>query len=111
MMQRIRTFAIPLLVLVLIAIVPQVLGSFHIALLNDIGIAALVVIGLILVSGIGGALSFGKAAFVGIAAYTTAWPSTPPGLSPWAGLALGLLLTGRSQSEELRVGKEGGSTG
>lgn len=93
MKQRVRTFAIPLLALVLIAIVPQVLGGFHIALLNDIGIAALVVIGLILVSGIGGALSFGQAAFVGIAAYTTAWLTTTQALSPWAGLALGLLLT------------------
>lgn len=93
MKQRVRTYAMPLSALVLIALVPQVLSSFHIALLNDIGIAALVVVGLILVSGIGGALSFGQAAFVGIAAYTTAWLSTTQALSPWAGLALGLLLT------------------
>ena len=93
MKQRVWTFAMPLLLLLLIVVVPQILGSFHIALLNDIGIAALVVIGLILVSGIGGALSFGQAAFVGIAAYTTAWLSTAQGLSPWAGLLLGLVLT------------------
>ena len=93
MKQRIWTYAMPLLMLLLIVVVPQILGSFHVALLNDIGIAALVVIGLILVSGIGGALSFGQAAFVGIAAYTTAWLSTTQGLSPWAGLLLGLVLT------------------
>lgn len=93
MKQRVWTFTMPLLLLLLIAIVPQILGSFHLALLNDIGIAALVVTGLILVSGIGGALSFGQAAFVGIAAYTTAWLTTTQSLSPWAGLLLGLLLT------------------
>ena len=93
MKQRIWKYAMPLLMLLLIVAVPQILGSFHVALLNDIGIAALVVIGLILVSGIGGALSFGQAAFVGIAAYTTAWLSTTQGLSPWAGLVLGLVLT------------------
>ena len=93
MTQRIWKYAMPLLMLLLIVVVPQILGSFHVALLNDIGIAALVVIGLILVSGIGGALSFGQAAFVGIAAYTTAWLSTTQGLSPWAGLLLGLVLT------------------
>lgn len=83
----------PLLWILPIVIVPQILGGFHVALLNDIGIAALVVVGLILVSGIGGAQSFGQAAFVGIAAYTTAWLSTTQGLSPWAGLFMGLLLT------------------
>lgn len=93
MKQRVKTYVIPLLLLILIAVVPQALGSFHIALLNDIGIAALVVIGLVLVSGIGGALSFGQAAFVGIAAYTTAWLTTAQSLSPWVGLAFGLALT------------------
>ncbi|HBT32515.1 MAG TPA: metal-dependent hydrolase [Pusillimonas sp.] len=93
MKQRVWIFTIPLLLLLLIAIVPQTLGSFHIALLNDIGIAALVVVGLILVSGIGGALSFGQAAFVGIAAYTTAWLTTTQAFSPWSGLLLGLLIT------------------
>ncbi|HUH88585.1 MAG TPA: branched-chain amino acid ABC transporter ATP-binding protein/permease [Pusillimonas sp.] len=93
MKRRAWTFAVPLLLLVLIAVVPKVLGSFHIALLNDIGIAALVVFGLVLVSGVGGVLSFGQAAFVGIAAYSTAWLTTTQGLSPWAGLLMGLLLT------------------
>ena len=79
--------------LLLIAVVPQVLTGFHVVLLNDIGIATLVVLGLIMVSGIGGALSFGQAAFVGIAAYSTAWLTTSQGMSPWLGLLLGLVLT------------------
>lgn len=93
MKHRISTFAVPLLFLVLIAFVPRLLGTFHVALLNDIGIAALVVLGLVLVSGVGGVLSFGQAAFVGIAAYSTAWLTTTQGMSPWMGLLMGLVLT------------------
>lgn len=93
MKQRIWAVGTPLFFLLIIAVVPRFLGNFHIALLNDIGIAALVVLGLVLVSGIGGALSFGQAAFVGIAAYATAWLTTAQGLSPWLGLLCALLLT------------------
>src|SRR4030095_7167428 len=42
----------------------------------------------------GGATSFGQAAFVGIAAYATAWLTSVQGMSPWIGLAFALLLTG-----------------
>ena len=47
-----------------------------------------------LLTGVGGATSFGQAAFVGIAAYATAWLTTAQGLSPWLGLLFALLLTG-----------------
>jgi len=93
MRSRFCNVGLPLAGLVLIALVPQWLGAFHVALLNDIGIATLVVLGLVLVSGIGGALSFGQAAFVGIAAYTSAWLSTAQAASPWLGLLLALLFT------------------
>jgi branched-chain amino acid transport system permease protein len=63
-------------------------GNFTVSLLNDIGIAALVALGLVLLTGVGGATSFGQAAFVGIAAYATAWLTTTQGLSPWLGLAV-----------------------
>ena len=56
-----------------IALAPLVLGKFGVSLLNDIGIGALVALGLVLLTGIGGATSFGQAAFVGIAAYASAW--------------------------------------
>ena len=62
---------------------PLLFGSFTVSLLNDIGIAALVVLGLVLLTGIGGATSFGQAAFVGIAAYASAWLTTAQGASPW----------------------------
>jgi len=78
----------------LLALAPALLSPFSITLLNFIGIYALAVLGLILLSGIGGMLSFGQAAFVGIAAYATAWLTVKAGHSPWIGLAVGLVLTG-----------------
>ena len=79
-----------------IALTPLVAGNFTVSLLNDIGIAALVALGLVLLTGVGGATSFGQAAFVGIAAYATAWLTTAQGLSPWLGLLFALALTGAS---------------
>jgi branched-chain amino acid transport system ATP-binding protein len=73
---------------------PLLLGTFVITLLNYIGISALVALGLVLLTGIGGMTSFGQAAFVGIAAYTTAWATVTHGLSPWIGLLLALVTTG-----------------
>ncbi|NDZ13046.1 metal-dependent hydrolase [Variovorax sp. WS11] len=84
------------LVVVVLALVPLLAGNFTVSLLNDIGIGALVALGLVLLTGIGGATSFGQAAFVGIAAYATAWLSTAQGLSPWIGLVFALGLTGLS---------------
>ncbi|MBS0316941.1 MAG: branched-chain amino acid ABC transporter ATP-binding protein/permease [Proteobacteria bacterium] len=78
------------------AVAPTLLSGFTVSLLNDIGIGALVGLGLVLLTGIGGATSFGQAAFVGIAAYTTAWLTTAQGASPWLGLVAALVLTGLS---------------
>jgi branched-chain amino acid transport system permease protein len=80
--------------IVLLALAPALLSPFSITLLNFIGIYALAVLGLVLLSGIGGMLSFGQAAFVGIAAYATAWLTVRAGYSPWIGLVVGLILTG-----------------
>jgi branched-chain amino acid transport system permease protein len=77
-----------------LALAPLALGNFAISLLNDIGIGALVALGLVLLTGVGGATSFGQAAFVGIAAYATAWLTTTQALSPWLGLVFALVLTG-----------------
>ena len=77
-----------------VALAPLGLGKFGISLLNDVGIGALVALGLVLLTGIGGTTSFGQAAFVGIAAYATAWLTTAHGVSPWLGLVFALLLTG-----------------
>jgi branched-chain amino acid transport system permease protein len=87
--------------LALLALGPLVLPEFHVTLLNYIGLYALVALGLVLLTGVGGLTSFGQAAFVGVGAYATAWMTTAgvaAGLSPllanpWGGLFAGLVLT------------------
>jgi ABC-type branched-subunit amino acid transport system ATPase component/ABC-type branched-subunit amino acid transport system permease subunit len=87
-----------LLAVALLAVAPVALPEFHVTLLNYIGLYALVALGLVLLTGVGGLTSFGQAAFVGLGAYTTAWLTTTPGLpalvaSPWVALVAGLLVT------------------
>jgi len=83
---------IGLLVLVVTGL-PVWASPFWVSMANDIGIASLVVLGLVLLAGVGGVTSFGQAAFVGIAAYASAWLTTTQGLSPWWGLLLALTLS------------------
>jgi branched-chain amino acid transport system permease protein len=78
----------------LLALLPLVLGNFGIGLMNDIGIGALVALGLVLLTGVGGITSFGQAAFVGIGAYASAWLTTSQALTPWLGLVFALCMTG-----------------
>jgi branched-chain amino acid transport system permease protein len=78
--------------LLLLASAPALVSPFRITLLNFIGIYALAALGLVLLTGVGGMLSFGQAAFVGIAAYATAWASALHGYSPWLGLLLAVVL-------------------
>ena len=78
----------------LLAMAPFWAAEFTITLLNYIGIYALVVLGLVLLTGVGGLTSFGQAAFVGIGAYATAWLTTVYGVSPWLGLFFALAVTG-----------------
>ncbi|MGO4715963.1 branched-chain amino acid ABC transporter ATP-binding protein/permease [Bradyrhizobium sp. 2TAF24] len=81
------------LVLVAIPLVPG-MPPFWIVLLDNIGLAALVAMGLVLLTGVGGLTSFGQAAFCGFGAYTTAVLTTAYGLSPWLTLPLSLLVAG-----------------
>ncbi len=67
--------------------------EFWITQMNYIGLASLVALGLVVLTGIGGLNSFGQAAFVGIGAYATALLTTKYGASPVWGLILGLALT------------------
>lgn len=81
------------------------LPEFTVSVLSNIGLYALVAVGLVLLTGVGGMTSFGQAAFVGMGAYATAWICTSPtaagwlgslagsALVPWLGLLLGLALT------------------
>ncbi|QQB35372.1 branched-chain amino acid ABC transporter ATP-binding protein/permease [Achromobacter deleyi] len=92
-----------LVFLALLAAAPLALPPFYVTLLNYIGLYAMVALGLVLLTGVGGLTSFGQAAFVGIGAYTTALLTTRAdalpawlawlGASPWLTLLAGLLLT------------------
>ena len=88
-----RTLGLAAFVLA-VAVLPLLpLPDFWITQLNYIGLFALVALGLVLLTGVGGLTSFGQAAFAGIGAYATAYLSTKAGLSPWVGLLAGLGLT------------------
>ena len=75
------------------ALLPLILGTFATTLLNYIGIATLVALGLVLLTGSGGMTSFGQGAFVGIGAYTSAYLTITFQLSPWIGLIAALAIT------------------
>ncbi len=88
----------------LLAIAWPFLPPFTVTLFSYIGLYAMVALGLVMLTGVGGMTSFGQAAFVGLGAYATAWICTSPtaaqwlsflptGLYPWVGLVLGLIVT------------------
>ena len=87
-----------------LALAWPLLPPFTVTLFNYIGLYALVALGLVLLTGIGGMTSFGQAAFVGLGAYATAWITTSPlaaqalagvpaALLPWLGLLAGVVVT------------------
>lgn len=85
-----------------VILAPLVLRPFQVSLLDYIALYALVALGLVLLTGIGGLTSFGQAAFVGVGAYATAVVTTSQNLpawlawaqgSPWGGFIVGLVLT------------------
>ena len=92
MMQRLPMIAFA----VAMAAIPFIPGMppFWIVLLDNIGLSALVAMGLVLLTGVGGLTSFGQAAFCGFGAYTTAVLTTAYGVSPWLTLPLSLVVSG-----------------
>lgn len=86
----------------IVLVSPFFLPTYQVTLLNYIGLNALVVLGLVLVTGVGGMTTFGQAALVGIGAYATAYLTVTEQLpsilawtggNPWLGLLLGILIT------------------
>ena len=71
---------------------PWVLSPFHIELMNYIGLGTLIALGLVLLTGVAGVMSFGQQVFAGVAAYTTAVLCSQWQISPWLGLVVGLIL-------------------
>ena len=62
-------------------------------LLNNVGLSALVAMGLVVLTGAGGMTSFGQAAFCGFGAYVTAVLTTAYNVSPWLTLPIALVIT------------------
>ena len=78
--------------LLALGVAPFLLPEFYVTLLCYIGLAMLVVLGLVVMTGVAGIVSFGQQAFVGVAAYTTAGLTTLLGWSPWSSLVASLVL-------------------
>jgi branched-chain amino acid transport system permease protein len=92
MSARTTMLIVALAVLALLA-APFYQAPFKITLLTYIGVYSFVALGLVLLTGIAGMVSFGQASFMGIAAYATAWTSALMGYSPWLGLILAIVVT------------------
>ena len=84
--------AVGVVALVALPLVPAT-PEFWITLMNYIGLSSLVVLGLVLLTGVGGLTSFGQAAFVGVGAYVSGYLTTAYHLSPWLTLPAGLVVT------------------
>ncbi|SMP44022.1 ABC transporter permease subunit [Noviherbaspirillum suwonense] len=86
-----KSFLLFIIVMAALPLLPT--PEFWITLANYIGLYSIVALGLVLLTGVAGLTSFGQAAFVGLGAYATAYLTTQFGLSPWIGLAAGILIT------------------
>src|SRR5690348_11715667 len=85
---------IGLLVALASVLTPILLPAFYVTLAGYIGLATLVALGLVLLTGISGQTSFGQASFVGLAAYSTTLLTKIIGMPPITGLVAGLAVTG-----------------
>jgi branched-chain amino acid transport system permease protein len=83
-----------LALLALLALIALAAPEYWVTLGSYIGLYTLVVLGICLLTGVAGQVSFGQAAFVGLGAYATAWLTAVHGASPWLGLIAGLAVTG-----------------
>ena len=92
-MSAMGAWAVRALVAAALAALPLLLPEFAVTMLDYVGLATLVALGLVVLTGVAGIVSFGQQAFVGLAAYATALLTTTFAASPWVGLAAGLALT------------------
>ena len=80
---------------VVVAVLPQFLGTFEIRNMTTVGIYFIAIVGLNIVTGYSGQISLGQGAFMGVGAYTTAYLATVHGVGVWwtipvAGVVAGL---------------------
>jgi ABC-type branched-subunit amino acid transport system permease subunit len=80
--------------IVVVVFAPAMLPDFYVTLFGYVGLAALVALGLVLLTGVSGQTSFGQASFVGLAAYATTLLTRFADAQPIMGLVVGLALTG-----------------
>jgi len=73
---------------------PFALSDFQATIAGFVGIAAIVALGLVMLTGVSGQTSFGQATFLGLAAYTTAWLTRFAGWPPLAALPVALAISG-----------------
>ena len=83
---------IGLVLVALVAALVWFLPSYYTGLLTQIGLYALVTIGLNLFMGYAGQVSLGHAAFFGIGAYTSAALAVKAHVTPWAGMIAGAIV-------------------
>ncbi|MEO8279155.1 MAG: branched-chain amino acid ABC transporter ATP-binding protein/permease [Ideonella sp.] len=84
--------AFPAFALLMLALPLLPVPDFWITQSSYIGLTAIVALGLVVLTGVGGLTSFGQAAFVGIGAYTAAFLTVTMGVSPWLTLLIGAAL-------------------
>src|SRR5690606_15323095 len=87
---------IPLfIVIAVIALLPALpfTPAFWVTHLYYAGLARLVVLGLVLLTGVSGLTSVGQAAYVGIGSYAPAWFTPELAWSPWLALIVALAIT------------------
>jgi len=77
-----------------LASVPLVAGPYPVIVMVDIGLYAVVTMGLILLMGFAGQVSLGQGVFFGLGAYVYGILTTQQGVSPWAALFVAAVATG-----------------
>ena len=84
-----------ILALAVLACLPLtgLLPPFWITLANYAGVATIVAIGIVVLTGYGGMTSFAQATFMGLGAYTTAILTARHGIDPWVALPAALAVS------------------
>lgn len=88
------SFVVPLLLATAgLGVGAFVLGGYGLTVMAQIGIFAIVILGLNILVGYAGQISFGHNAFMGLGAYVSALASTQWGLPPVVGLLIGVVVS------------------
>lgn len=87
-------WTILLIGLILLFVFPLFAPHYFISLMNSISISVIVVLGLQLIMGYCGQISFGQAAFMAVGAYTSAILTTKAGIPFWIALPISGIMAG-----------------